>query len=623
MPSSESRVQYMDELLVKANELKLADDIQWLNLVHYKSNFWGGYKSQVDGVVFFMSAEGKIDPHKELEATINGLFSTAPNKITEQEPRCQFPARYLWLKKILQIDEPRLPYLKCEKYGKFVDQLSAESVTLVFSSYFLNSPSSAFGHTLLRINSSKAVSEDGKHHELLDHGVNYGAEITTSNPIVYAFSGLLGTFRGTFINIPYYYKVREYNDFEARDLWSYDLELTPEEIQLLVAHIWELGSTYYDYFYFTENCSYHMFSILEAAAPRLQLTDLLPYYVIPSDTVRRLMTVPGLVTRVSYRPSIRTQFEHRLKQLNSNEYQIFADFIHKKDETKLSGLPDPTQARILDAALDYIEYQYAEDLLKEKSTEVKSWKQAVMAQRAALGITSPELEISQPDLQRPEMGHGIRRVTFGLGGESGLGSFGEIGFRFAMTDMLDTGPGYLQGGTVEFLAGNIRYWSSPSHFEIDDLTLLRLFSLSPLTEFRRNISFKIEAGAKRITDNNCNRCIAGNLEGGPGASISLSGDDDVLAFGIADFQIAYAPGFISYPIRMGAGPLLGILYRVTDDFKASASLGYRYHLFSTYKETLESRIEGRYGFDKYWAINLSFASHNIYSEVSLSGMYYW
>ena len=25
--------------------------------------------------------------------------------------------------------------------------------------------------------------------------------------------------------MPYYYKVREYNDYESRDLWEYELEL--------------------------------------------------------------------------------------------------------------------------------------------------------------------------------------------------------------------------------------------------------------------------------------------------------------------------------------------------------------------------------------------------------------
>lgn len=40
--------------------------------------------------------------------------------------------------------------------------------------------------------------------------------------------------------MPYYRKVKEYGDFESRDLWEYELNLTPEETRFLVSHIWEM-----------------------------------------------------------------------------------------------------------------------------------------------------------------------------------------------------------------------------------------------------------------------------------------------------------------------------------------------------------------------------------------------
>ena len=58
------------------------------------------------------------------------------------------------------------------------------------------------------------------------------ANVTVSNGALYAVLGLVGGFTGSWSNLPYYYKVREYNNFEARDLWSYDLNLRPDEVAL-------------------------------------------------------------------------------------------------------------------------------------------------------------------------------------------------------------------------------------------------------------------------------------------------------------------------------------------------------------------------------------------------------
>jgi hypothetical protein len=36
----------------------------------------------------------------------------------------------------------------------------------------------------------------------------------------------------------------------------------------LLMHAWELGNASFDYFFFKENCSYHLLSLLEYADPR-------------------------------------------------------------------------------------------------------------------------------------------------------------------------------------------------------------------------------------------------------------------------------------------------------------------------------------------------------------------
>src|SRR6185503_11289882 len=111
--------------------------------------------------------------------------------------------------------------------------------------------------------------------------------------------GLTGGFPGRFYVMPYYVKVQEYSNIESRDLWEYQLALSPEQVRRLVMHAWETRSTHFDYFFFTRNCSYYLLTLLEAAAPELHLIDQFPGHVIPSDTVRAVLKQPGLVVRTT------------------------------------------------------------------------------------------------------------------------------------------------------------------------------------------------------------------------------------------------------------------------------------------------------------------------------------
>jgi len=96
-----------------------------------------------------------------------------------------------------------------------------------------------------------------------------------------------------------------YAGHEARDLWEYELALTPRELDLLVYHLWELSHVRVHYLYLTENCSYHVLAVIEAASPQRDLLSRLKLVVVPSDTVKAVMAQPGLVRSVVHRPSSR------------------------------------------------------------------------------------------------------------------------------------------------------------------------------------------------------------------------------------------------------------------------------------------------------------------------------
>ena len=232
---------------------------------------------------------------------------------------CRFPARTIVLQQWLKFDPQTLAKDPCPKFQAYWEKVQPESVSIIFSSYYLNNPASAFGHTFLRIRKREQWVSSEK-RELLDSSVDYSADVDTENPFAYAIKGLFGLFPGTFKLRPYFYKVREYNDYESRDLWEYELNLTDAQVVLLAAHLFELGSTYIPYYYHRWKLLilYIGKAAMEVVAPDLHLLDhvaLTP--VVPADTIKALYENPGLVKEVHYRPSATTQFNARVAGMSS------------------------------------------------------------------------------------------------------------------------------------------------------------------------------------------------------------------------------------------------------------------------------------------------------------------
>ena len=292
----------------KSRQLQLSQKKQWVDLLHYRRNIFGLMRSQIVGEEFFLAPDGYKNAQAEMEATLNAFFDS-PAASENKHPLCLFPGRKRWLASQLSIPENTFSSPPCPLYGQYIRRLKAESVSAVFSSYYANNPGSAFGHTLFRINHKLQPHET--RNELLDYGIGFAADVTTNNPAIYALFGVIGGFSGSWTNVPYYYKVREYNDSESRAIWSYDLDLSQEEVDLLVDHLWEVGGSRFDYYFFTQNCGFHMLTVLEASAPRLSVAEQISFYVIPSDAIKVMTKEDQFIRKVSYRPSAKDKFRYR------------------------------------------------------------------------------------------------------------------------------------------------------------------------------------------------------------------------------------------------------------------------------------------------------------------------
>ena len=152
-----------------------------------------------------------------------------------------------------------------------------------------------FGHTLMKLEGRNGHS----------NAINYSAVFDDAeNSLLYAARGVAGGYIGVFAMAPYNEKIDEYSRIENRDLWEYPLLLEPDELRRLLLHLWEMREVEFDYYFFDENCSYQLLTLLDVARPDLHLLAPFPRmiypHVIPIDTVRALKR-GGLIGAPVYR----------------------------------------------------------------------------------------------------------------------------------------------------------------------------------------------------------------------------------------------------------------------------------------------------------------------------------
>jgi hypothetical protein len=484
---------YLRELVDRARQLRLADDPEWHRLLHYQPRrFGGGVESLNDDAAFFNSPRGKHDPGAELAATLAAFFVAGPETDREQPAQCRFVARYAWLKEKLAFDPARLPEAPCRRFREFRAALDPQGATLIFAAAFLNNPASMFGHTLLRLD-RRGQDERTR---LLAPTLNYAAHATDPLGLRYAWKGLTGGYPGRFTVSPYFVKVRDYNDLEHRDLWEYRLNLTPAELDRLVHHLWELMPSYFDYFFFDENCSYHLLALLEVARPGLRLTDRFNAWTIPSDTVHAVARTPGLVSEVIYRPSTASVLRDRMQRLTADDrrrVRALAQGPEPRDADARPPAPDESAA-VLDAATALVAYRQERRFIP--AAEGERLASALLLARARVDAAGPPPPVPAPGT-RPDHGHGSARVGASVGRERARG-YAELEWRAGYHDVLDDARGFEPGAQIEVLRIAVRR-REHGQARLQALELLDVLSLPARDEHIRTWAWRLQAGWRRET----------------------------------------------------------------------------------------------------------------------------
>lgn len=522
---------------------QLADQPYWLSLGHYEHAKLGGWRSYVDDARFFLSPQGARSPLAELKATVAQLRQ--PASLANQHVLCRYPARSRWL--IEQLQLKALPQPQCSEFRAWYKDINPDSATLVFPAAYLNSPSSMFGHTLLRIDPAGSANSGTA---LLSYAVNFGAYIEGSdNSILYAWKGLMGGYPGLFAVLPYREKITEYSKLENRDLWEYRLNLSSEETGRLIEHLWELKQVRFDYFFFDENCSYRLLELLQVARPNLQLTEQFPLTAIPADTVRAVKQ-SGSVERIDYRPSKEKELLARSQTLTADEQAWLlrlAEDDRILNNAEFLALPAPRRALVVDGAYRLLRYRVS---ASERDGQAAARSYQLL--KAINDNPPPALHLLRPAL--PEEGHDSRTWQLAAGSREGR-AFAEYGLRMAYHDLQDNLEGFPLGAQIEILGLKLRQYQG-NQWQLQELKLAGIRSLTPRSALIKPLSWQVAGGFERVPGKESEYRLASYLGGGAGGSwqLSSSGLGYLLATTRIEHQRDFAP-FIEPAVGFDAGLL--------------------------------------------------------------------
>lgn len=542
--------------------------------MHYSSTLTGTRTvSLVDDPTFFLSDQGKTSPHAELEATLSHLFS--PSADNNEATACRFPARLAWLTKALTIEKGTLPNYSCSHLNNWLYNLGADRITLIFPVSVLNSPASMFGHTFLRLDRTAAKKPD-----LLAWTVNYAARTDEMRGLSFALNGLFGGYPGKFSLAPYHKRVKAYSDIENRDMWEYELSYSSAEVHFMLLHLWELLPVYFDYYFIDENCSYQLLALLEAARPSLRLTENFHLDATPAETVRVVTTTPGLLTKATYRPSLREIIVTRANTLTPADQELAKALAlgdAQPNDTVFAGRTDTSRAEVLELAAEYNAYLEAiskkqqdvfDDIPSDDTNSAphiasENRQLRLLAARSEIDVDSQQPVIATPRY-RPDQGHRGHRIGLRYGNDDS-DQYLQFDFRWAYHDLYDPSSGFLKGAQLEFFQPAFRHYTGDNVFKLESLNFANIISAPARSYFIKPFSWEASAALKRYRFDDDDRPLTGDVKAGAGVSYQLS--DHAAASIFANTQLTVSNEF-DHDIALALGGRAELIYTISDDLHA-------------------------------------------------------
>lgn len=544
----------------------LSEHTTWRRLLYFlddkKSLFnKGAPKSLIDNPEFFLSANGQRDASAELDAMLIAFANQiAEPKIAESNENlaiCRFPARTHWLTEKLGIDNSSLQ-ADCPELKEWIAMLNPEQLSIMFAEEYLDKPISAFAHTLLRIDSPASAADPSQIHHA--YALN---DTVDGNPddafAVYAIKSATGAYNNVIEIDPYPEKLAKYLKDDERDAWTYQLDLTPAEVQQIILHVWETKDLDIPYYFTTDNCASEILRLIDVVRPEQNLLSQLPYVVIPSDVIQ-LLNNEAILADARYTPSDST-----VRQAELNKAKAAAALGYQK-------------------------------LSKNDALDIKSAERN-LASSISAGDADPKTIIDHGIVasdNNPIDRHPLQVAQIGIG-QRGDNSYVDVGLRLGFHDTLDRASGFSQFFNLEALATTLRFYDTdsskdnePDSVVLENFTVLRGRSFNPVNTAKQGKTWGASVEATRVNDGSQAEG-RDHLVGSVGYETGWSWAFGTPSAGTGEMppQLCYAllsgKGQVGRGInkgfRVGAGVNAGCRYQINNQLRAQAQLQlpYWYH----------------------------------------------
>ena len=464
----------------------------WLALLHYDVTS-NGWLSQVSDPSFFLDPRGKHDPEAEWNSDRLAFLAPAGERPVGEHGQCRFPARFALMKQALAWSSADVRQVECVELETHRRSVDAESLSVVFASYFLANPASAFGHIMLYLGSGS-----GRKAVLGDYSVSFEANTSGLSPWAYIPRGLTGGLIARYRLAPFHERIRKYEIEEQRDLWVFPLQVSQEEIDQLVLHLWELKDVIFEYGFLGENCAQKILRLVHAVAPRY---DVLPHRTLaalPFEVSRHLVERIGLAGEPTRRPSLSTQFNRLVAELSPEETKELEVMVSSRI------VPIDASSVTLMAALLWSESRTPDRAFRRAAEEVDHrdlmwWRELWASQVTAVtdadhsGIARPRAEPDRSLLSS----HRPSRFTVRGGYRRGVGSILNLGARWLLHDAVDPRIGYPPASAIE--VGRLEVVASAEgNLLLDEATVLRVEKLASASDLQSPLAWRVDIGARRL-----------------------------------------------------------------------------------------------------------------------------
>lgn len=393
---------------------EISNKKEWKQLLYMEDN-----ESEVINEEYFLS-KNKNNLMEELILTINEYKE---NNVNNNDAVCKFPARYLFLSKFVNFPNYKKINENCTNLKKWIPLTNTDSISLVLVSGYVSNPASTFGHSFIKLNN--------KQNSLFDTSINFGAMVPENeNMIKYIYNGLNGNYDSGFSDKYYYEQDLVYSNKEYRDMWEYKLNLTNEEKDLILFHLYEVLTKKYKYYFLNKNCGYRVSGIVNLISNKRMINN--DNWYLPIETFSYLEEIEKeKIKEIKYIPSNKRIFNFFFDKLSTTEKNTVINFINTK--TLSENITEEEKINVLDFLLIY--YKNTINIYPENK-EYKKELNIVIKERLKLKA-SEKKEIVIKEKESPAKNTNPIDFKLGYSKKSGIISFSPYKQSFLDNSNLD------------------------------------------------------------------------------------------------------------------------------------------------------------------------------------------